>query len=31
MRGGEVRWYTFDAPDKRRLGLLLTRNSALLF
>ena len=27
MKRGEVRWYTFAAPDKRRL----TRNSALRF
>jgi mRNA interferase MazF len=25
MQRGEVRWYTFAAPDKRRLVLLLTR------
>ena len=25
MRRGEVRWYTFAAPDKRRPVLLLTR------
>lgn len=31
MRRGEVRWYTFDAPDKRRPVLILTRNSALSF
>jgi mRNA interferase MazF len=26
---GEVRWYTFKAPDKRRPVLILTRNSAI--
>ena len=31
MRRGEVRWYTFQAPDKRRPVLILTRNSALSF
>lgn len=31
MRRGEVRWYTFATPDKRRPVLLLTRNSALSF
>lgn len=31
MRRGEVRWYTFDAPDKRRPVLILTRSSALNF
>ncbi|HMN31589.1 MAG TPA: type II toxin-antitoxin system PemK/MazF family toxin [Caldilineaceae bacterium] len=31
MRRGEVRWYTFRAPDKRRPVLILTRNSALVF
>jgi mRNA interferase MazF len=29
MRWGEVRWYTFQAPDKRRPVLILTRNSAI--
>ena len=29
MRRGEVRWYTFKAPDKRRPVLILTRNSAV--
>jgi mRNA interferase MazF len=28
MRRGEVRWYTFKAPDKRRPVLILTRTSA---
>jgi mRNA interferase MazF len=31
MRRGEVRWYTFAAPDKRRPVLILTRTSALRF
>ncbi len=29
MNRGEVRWYTFRPPDKRRPVLILTRNSAL--
>ena len=29
MKRGEVRWYTFKAPDKRRPVLLLTRTSAM--
>jgi mRNA interferase MazF len=31
MRRGEVRWYSFQAPDKRRPVLILTRDSALAF
>lgn len=31
MKRGEVRWYTFRAPDKRRPVLILTRNSAINF
>ena len=31
MRRGEVRWYTFGAPDKRRPVLILTRDSAIGF
>jgi len=31
MRRGEVRWYTFKTPDKRRPVLILTRNSAISF
>lgn len=31
MRRGEVRWYTFQSPDKRRPVLILTRNSAISF
>ncbi len=29
MRRGEIRWYTFAAPDKRRPVLLLTRESVI--
>ncbi len=29
MRRGEVRWYKFAQPDKRRPVLILTRNSAI--
>jgi mRNA interferase MazF len=31
MRRGEVRWYTFREPDKRRPVLILTRDSAIGF
>ena len=31
MKRGEVHWYNFAAPDKRRPVLILTRNSALRF
>ena len=31
MKRGEVRWYTFEMPDKRRPVLVLTRNSAIAF
>ena len=31
MKRGEVRWYTFKEPDKRRPVLVLTRNTALDF
>ena len=31
MRGGEIRWYRFGRPDKRRPVLVLTRDSALEF
>ncbi len=31
MQRGEIRWYRFGAPDKRRPVLLLTRDSALEF
>lgn len=29
MRRGEIRWYTFKTPDKKRPVLILTRNSVL--
>jgi mRNA interferase MazF len=29
MRRGEIRWYRFSRPDKRRPVLVLTRDSAL--
>jgi mRNA interferase MazF len=31
MKQGDVYWYTFRAPDKRRPVLILTRNSAIQF
>ena len=31
MRRGEVRWYRFSRPDKKRPVLLLTRDSGLEF
>lgn len=31
MKRGEVRWYTFKAPDKRRPVLVLTRDTAIGF
>jgi mRNA interferase MazF len=31
MRRGEIRWYRFPTPDKRRPVLVLTRDSALSF
>ena len=31
MEWGEIRWYTFDHPDKKRPILILTRTSALSF
>ena len=31
MQRGEIRWYRFGAPDKRRPVLVLTRDSALEF
>ncbi|GAB4540923.1 MAG: type II toxin-antitoxin system toxin endoribonuclease MazF3 [Anaerolineales bacterium] len=30
MKQGDIYWYAFRAPDKRRPVLLLTRNSAIL-
>ena len=29
MRRGEIRWYTFRVPDKRRPILILTRNELI--
>ena len=29
MRRGEIRWYKFDSPDKKRPVLLLTRDSIM--
>ena len=29
MQRGEVRWYRFSKPDKRRPAVILTRNSAI--
>ena len=31
LKRGEVRWYEFAAPDKRRPVLILTRTSALRY
>lgn len=31
MNQGDIYWYTFKQPDKRRPVLILTRNSALSF
>lgn len=31
MKRGEVRWYTFSGPDKKRPVVILTRDSALEF
>jgi mRNA interferase MazF len=31
MRRGEIRWYRFSRPDKRRPVVILTRDSALEF
>lgn len=31
MQQGEVRWYTFRLPDKRRPVLILTRNSSIRY
>jgi len=31
MRRGEIRWYRFSKPDKKRPVLILTRDSALEF
>jgi mRNA interferase MazF len=29
MRRGDIRWFTFEPPDKRRPVLILTRDSAI--
>ena len=29
MNRGEIRWYTFRLPDKRRPVLILTRNDVI--
>ena len=29
MKRGEIRWYKFHAPDKKRPVVILTRNSVL--
>jgi len=29
VKRGEVRWYTFSVPDKRRPVLILTRNTSI--
>ena len=29
MKRGDIRWYTFEPPDKRRPVLILTRTSAI--
>ncbi|MEI8173758.1 MAG: type II toxin-antitoxin system PemK/MazF family toxin [Deltaproteobacteria bacterium] len=31
MKRGEIRWYQFKAPDKKRPVLILTRNSILAY
>lgn len=31
MQRGEVRWYTFGAPDKRRPVVILTRDAVLAY
>ena len=31
MKRGEVRWYQFSRPDKKRPVVILTRDSALEF
>ena len=31
MKRGEIRWYTFAAPDKKRPVLILTRDSILQY
>jgi mRNA interferase MazF len=29
MKRGDIRWYSFEPPDKRRPVLILTRDSAI--
>ncbi len=31
MERGDIRWYTFKSPDKKRPVVILTRNSALKY
>jgi len=31
MKRGEIRWYVFSRPDKKRPDLILTRDSAMEF
>ncbi len=31
MRRGDIRWYTFKKPDKRRPVLILTRDSVIAY
>ena len=31
MKRGEIRWYKFNKPDKKRPILILTRNSAISY
>ena len=31
IKRGDVRWYKFDAPDKRRPVVILTRDSILAY
>ena len=31
MKRGEIRWYKFEAPDKKRPVLILTRDSILVY
>ena len=31
MERGEIRWYTFKKPDKKRPVVILTRNSAIKY
>ncbi|MCB0153183.1 MAG: type II toxin-antitoxin system PemK/MazF family toxin [Anaerolineae bacterium] len=31
MKRGDIRWYDFNPPDKRRPVLILTRNSAISY